>query len=381
MNKVNVLHISNGFLGHSNVHMALYSSIDKLLIAQNIFAVNRKNKSQREEKVLSFSVPESSVFFSRFVKPYHKFLFKSKANYLYHDLKLHIKNENIDIVHATTLFTDGILALKLYNDYNKKYIVTIRNTDLNIFLKYRRDLYPIMHQILQNAEKIIFISEAYRINFFKNSSIEKVKHLYYHKTIIINNGIDNFWLTNVFPKKQCIVFKILFVGRISKEKNLMRLIEAVLKLRKVFKNVELTIVGSLGNDQKKILPLIQKNTGVINYLGPVSSKNQLLEIYREHHLFAMPSLIETFGLVYIEALSQGLPVLFTENQGIDGVFKEVKVGEKVDASSVDSITTGLEKIILKYDQYNISDINFSEFSWDVISKKYQELYNNVINNS
>ena len=114
-----------------------------------------------------------------------------------------------------------------------------------------------------------------------------------------------------------IVFKILFVGRISKEKNLMRLIEAVLKLRKVFKNVELTIVGSLGNDQKKILPLIQKNTGVVNYLGPVSSKNQLLEIYREHHLFAMPSLIETFGLVYIEALSQGLPVLFTENQGID----------------------------------------------------------------
>lgn len=380
MSKINVLHISNGFLGLSKVHRYLYSAMDNIDICQIIFAVNRKNKRQREEAIIEFKTNQSKIIYSRFIKPYHRFLFNNKANFLYKDLVSQTNVEKIDISHATTLFSDGILALKLFNDYNKKYIVTVRNTDLNVFLKYRRDLYPIMHQILRNAEKIIFISEAYRANFFKNKSIEKVKHSYYHKSLVINNGVDEFWLANTFPKKHSAVFKLLFVGRLSREKNLSRLIQAVLELRKVYKNIELTVVGSLGNDQKKTLNLIQKNTDVVHYLGVVNCKDKLLQIYREHHIFTMPSLIETFGLVYIEALTQGLPVLFTENQGIDGVFEEdLKIGEKVNAHSVDSIREGIEKIILNYDKYNISNINFSEFSWNLISKKYQELYSKVIN--
>src|SRR5690606_10333952 len=106
------------------------------------------------------------------------------------------------------------LALKLYKEYNKKYIITVRNTDLNTFLKYRKDLYPLMHEILQHADKIVFISEAYRVNFFKHNSIRKSKYSYYDKTIVNSNGIDSFWLSNIFPKKQTPAFKLLFVGRV-----------------------------------------------------------------------------------------------------------------------------------------------------------------------
>ena len=61
-------------------------------------------------------------------------------------------------------------------------------------------------------------------------------------------------------------------------------------------------------------------------------------------VFAMVSHHETFGLVYIEALSQGLPVLFTQGQGIDGTFSEL-VGVAARPSSVAGIRRGLEQII------------------------------------
>ncbi|MBB4120081.1 glycosyltransferase involved in cell wall biosynthesis [Mesonia hippocampi] len=379
MNKLKILYISNGFLGLSKVHRVLCSAVDKIKIQQTVFAVNRKNKSQREDTELYFSVEGSKVIYSRFLRTYHKFLFRNKARFLYQDLTDQTNIENIDLIHATTLFTDGVLALKLYKKYNKRYIITIRNTDLNTFLKYRKDLYSLMHEILKNADKIIFISEAYRINLFEHNSIKKSKHLYYDKTIVISNGIDDFWLSNIYPKKQTSAFKILFVGRISKEKNLVRLINALLQLREVRQDIQLTIVGELGNDEKTVLPLIQKYSKFIEYTGSIKSKEKLLKIYRSHHIFAMPSLTETFGLVYIEALSQGLPVLFTENQGIDGVFQDGVVGEKVNAYSVDSIVSGLEKIILNYPQYNLSKIDFSRFDWIEIAKSYQKLYNEVLN--
>lgn len=92
----------------------------------------------------------------------------------------------------------------------------------------------------------------------------------------------------------------------------------------------------------------------------------------ENDLFVMPSHSETFGLVYLEALSQGLPVLYTKGQGIDGVFT-ASVGEAVNSRSVSSIGDGIKKIIQKYDSYKSID-DMSGYSWFSIAKKYKQIY-------
>jgi glycosyltransferase involved in cell wall biosynthesis len=58
-------------------------------------------------------------------------------------------------------------------------------------------------------------------------------------------------------------------------------------------------------------------------------KEKLLNNYRNSDIFIMPSYNETFGLVYIEAMSQGLPIIYTQNEGVDGYFKEGSVGYSV----------------------------------------------------
>jgi glycosyltransferase involved in cell wall biosynthesis len=78
-------------------------------------------------------------------------------------------------------------------------------------------------------------------------------------------------------------------------------------------------------------------------------------------------------LVYIEALSQGLPVLYTKNQGIDGLFDE-SIGVSVNALSVNSIKEGLSQLLEHREKYSNKHVDFELFRWNIIAKKYKSLY-------
>ena len=91
----------------------------------------------------------------------------------------------------------------------------------------------------------------------------------------------------------------------------------------------------------------------------------------------MPSLYETFGLVYIEALTQNLRLLYTKGTGIDGLLDNV--GEAVESPSVERIANGLRKLIKNYGHYDgLKKMDFSYFDWDVIADQYIEMFNSII---
>lgn len=93
-------------------------------------------------------------------------------------------------------------------------------------------------------------------------------------------------------------------------------------------------------------------------------------------IFVMPSHRETFGLVYIEAMSRGLPVVYTKGQGIDGFFEEGEIGYPVDPAETNAIVTAIENIIMNYS--NISKnciVNSKAFNWSSVSNEYIKLYN------
>ena len=95
----------------------------------------------------------------------------------------------------------------------------------------------------------------------------------------------------------------------------------------------------------------------------------------------MPSRKETFGLVYIEALSQGLPILYSKNDGIDGFYEDGYVGYGAIALDKEDIKRQIIKI---YDDYptlleNIRNLNFEkDFGWPSIAQKYYTIYKQVV---
>lgn len=94
----------------------------------------------------------------------------------------------------------------------------------------------------------------------------------------------------------------------------------------------------------------------------------------------MPSKKETFGLVYVEAMSQGLPVIYSKGQGFDGQFPEGYVGYHVKYNDVDEIVKKIKEILKNYNNMSINAAKSAKkFNWKDISKEYIEIYNNIRN--
>ena len=93
----------------------------------------------------------------------------------------------------------------------------------------------------------------------------------------------------------------------------------------------------------------------------------------------MPSHTETFGLVYAEAMSQGIPVLYTRGQGFDGQFPEGTVGYAVSDRDADDLAEKIRMVLSDYPNLSANCIkNASRFDWHKIAEEYQDIYQSAI---
>ena len=276
------LHISNDF-SNSKVHQNLYTRLDQLGLEQIVFNPVREN-TRIGNNHIDFETANSTIIYSKKMKRSHRILFRDKIRFLFKNLESHYDLRQLDIVHATTLFSDGAIALKIYKKYKIPYIIAIRGTDVSLFLKYRPDLSIRLKEILQNARCIIFLGEALKRQFLKNAYVKMFIPDLRNKLKVINNGIDDFWLENLAPKKKVSPEKILYIGRFDYNKNTVGLIDGILKLKSVYPNLKLELVGKGGEYEGEIIKRSELHD-FITYHGPIYDKNKLKAIYRANHIF------------------------------------------------------------------------------------------------
>ena len=364
-----ILHLCNDF-SWTKVHSCLYKALDDLGIKQTVFTCVRDSNLKGRN---SFEAKGTNFVYNKAWRPYYRFLYHLKIRNIYRELRKEIDLCSYDCVHAVTLFSDGALAYQVKKEYGKPYIVSVRNTDVNTFLGYAPHTWLLGRKILLHASKIVFISVALKKKFCKHNAIRGLLPQIEDKIVIQPNGIDDYWLDCVQKEKK-LEQKVLYVGRFDSNKNVLRLIKAVVALQKQFPKIELNLVGGYGNQEKKVKACVQKHPQLIHYHGEIHDNNVLKKIYNSSAIFAMPSIFETFGLVYIEALTQNLKLLYTRGQGIDGLFKE-KIGESVNPLSVKDIRHGLAKLLAFPNAYDGNrDINFELFRWRVIADVYKKMY-------
>lgn len=368
-----VLHICNDFCG-SKVHSNLYRELDKIGVNQTVFTCYRGGFPEGTNQ---FEASNTDFIYRGVLSTKHRFLFHTKINTVYRELINAVTPKQYDLVHAVTMFTDGAVAYRLYKEYEIPYIISVRNTDINEFLAVAPHTWPLGLKALKNAKKIVFISKAPQEKFCKHFLIKRILPEIQDKFVIQPNGIDSYWLDNIFRGDANLSHNIIYVGRFDYNKNVLRLMKAILELKIEFKDIHLHLVGGDGSREQKIKQLVDKNRDYISYHGKIYDKNELCQLYHKCSIFAMPSIHETFGLVYMEALSQNLAVLYTKNQGIDGLF-DSHIGESVSALSIESIKEGLRKLLSNRDYYNSEGVDFSKFQWPQIAMKYKTIYEQVL---
>ena len=363
-----ILHINRNYI-FNNLHSKLIEALDRQQGLKNLVFV----PASKEQKV-KFNVD----YRTKVVE-----CFNLDDRYVYH-LKQYkitkaIQNKfninEFDLLHAYTLFTDGSCAFRLSKRYGIPYVVAIRNTDINDFFAKIPFLRPYGRKILKNAQAIFFLSEEYKKTLCKNYISAKMSTLMEEKMYVIPNGMDEFWLKNlnnthrVIDKNQ--VIKALYAGRIDRNKNIEATCKALQLLNDRGYNFEFTVIGKV---EDEIVFRELKKYLFVSYI-PNMVKEDLIKEYRRHDLFVMPSFSETFGISYIEAMSQGLPVIYTKGQGFDGQFNEGIVGFHVIPNDPNNIANKIEELLAGYEQISQNCLRECvSFDWNSIADKYKAIY-------
>ena len=294
-------------------------------------------------------------------------------------IEKNIPIREIDAIHAATLFTEGGVACALKKKYGIPFFVSIRGTDSDFYAQKMVHLWLMSRMVLNNANAIAYVTPTIKRKMIGRWQYRDLKdNLNLGSTI--NNGIDSIWIDNLNVEQKAIgnPVRVLYIGRFDLNKNVMRLIKAVKEINKIHP-VRLTLIGGDGEEQLLVEREVKENPYLIEYFGKIYDKQKLIQIVRECDCFAMVSHGETFGLVYAECLSQGLPIIYTLGTGFDGMYPQGIIGYGVDSYSICSIKQGLLKVIEYYNELrrNISLLDFKRFSWDEIAQKYTNIYNNI----
>src|SRR5690625_2946202 len=218
-----ILHINSYFNG-SRFYKNLYDKQIEKGLKINVFVPISKTICDELKYDITYTQ------WSKNHNQYDRFIFSLKQKKIYKDITSKYDLDKYDLVHAHSLFTNGYTALKIKKKFGIPYIVAVRNTDVNLFFKRMIHLRKKGLEILENARKIIFLSESYR-NIVLNKYVpDNTKNLILKKTEIIPNGIDDYWFDNQFlreKKKNNMTLKLLYVGVINKNKNILTTIEAI----------------------------------------------------------------------------------------------------------------------------------------------------------
>ena len=231
----------------------------------------------------------------------------------------------------------------------------------NIILKF----------VLKKADKIIFLTNDYKKYFCKKYNLEN------KKTIVIPNGImkhgNNKIRTNIKRK----TIKLLSVSRLTKQKNIFRMIEAVAILKQKY-DVELNIIGD-GEDKEKIIDLINKLklSNNVNLKGRISDK-ELIKYYSSNDIFVMSSDYEALPLTLLEVMASGLPIVSTDIRGVREILKNCAVMTKLNPKDLaKGISNLIDKDIKRLDLSKKSKCESKKYDWNVVVNKIINVYKGI----
>ena len=141
------------------------------------------------------------------------------------------------------------------------------------------------------------------------------------------------------PRDPSDTFRVLFVGQCIQRKGLSYLLEAWRRL--ALPNAELVLAGRGGSDDALIARYAGTfRPGSFRRTGPVT-RDALRRLYATSDVLCMPSLAEGFGLVYLEAMAHGTPVIATPNTGAADLIRDGDDGFIVGVCDVDALTARL----------------------------------------
>jgi glycosyltransferase involved in cell wall biosynthesis len=242
--------------------------------------------------------------------------------------------------------------------------------------------------LFKRADALTYAS----LDYIKNSKIKKIYFKNPNKFYEIPFGVDvkeknqiDKNLSTLESRKIGKIKKILFVGGLDSAHYFKGLDILFKALQKINLKYFLNIVGS-GNleNEYKNLTRKYKIDSFVKFSGNLSDQ-ELKKSYREADLLVLPSINshEAFGIVLIEAMAEGTPVVASNLPGVRSVFEDGVHGFLSKAGDEESLRNAIQKIFKdekKYEKMSKAsrDLVLKKYDWDIIGERLNNFFNKII---
>ena len=297
------------------------------------------------------------------------YIFNKRLEKLYKEI---VKKEGkVDIIHAQSSFWGGISAAYVAKKYDIPLIITEHSSFETAI--YMKDNYKdFIISSYKDADKLIAVS---------NSLKSELKELTHREDIGVIANLINLEDFNLGIKKEDTKdFTFFTLAYLEGDKGMDTLIKAFSKHILESKNSRL-IIGGEGS-QRNYLETLVKELNIedkVTFKGSLSRKEVAIEM-NSCDAFVLASNYETFGVVYVEALACGKPIIGTKNGGAEYIINSGNglIVDKKDEYALKDALSCLKENINQYNSETIKEECRKKYSRKVIANKIIEEYKELL---
>ncbi|NLJ19463.1 O-antigen ligase family protein [Globicatella sulfidifaciens] len=287
------------------------------------------------------------------------------------------KAERYHVIHAHYLFPSGWLGRIAKRIYGTRLIVTAHGGDIDKMPQKHPKIEAQIHIILTEADQIIAVGEKLK------QVINKKYQIAHNKLTVLNMGVNR----NIFKPGSKLEARekfnlppdkkiILFVGNLIKAKGLEELVKACAILTDQF-DLECHLVGA--NKEPLFFEKLIQSTTIKIHHHKATNQKQIANWLRAADLFVLPSHMEGFGLVALEAMACHTPVIGTNVGGLAYLLAG-ESGLIVPPVNPDALANAIRQLLtnetLRDKLIKNGEEKANRFDQDKVIKKLIQLYDN-----
>ena len=282
-----------------------------------------------------------------------------------------------DLIHAHFTYPDGAVAVRLAQRYNVPVVIT-EHIPWSVWDKLPRVKRRAAWAV-RNCRNHLSVSESVR-----RSVMETVGHL--PNLDVVPNGVNG----SIFDLAAAACFRktnqILFAGAVRPVKGVDVLLRAIRILLDRKKDVHLVIAGEpyygrYRQEESNLRALAQQLNiaGHVEFAGK-KSPNEVAALMQESAMLVLPSRIESFGMVLVEALACGTPVVSTRCGGPEEIVTE-EVGALAAPDNPESLAEAIDRVLTRADDYRperLRDYALRNFGIQSVGTRLDHIYKDAI---
>jgi len=279
-----------------------------------------------------------------------------------------------DVIHVHSMLYAGCAAMAIYKKYGVPYVVTEHNS------LFKRGLVTssqktIAEQVQQNAQKRLAVSRPFA-DFLSEYFLSSEGHW----LVMPNMVNDGFFECKIKHEENKNEFVFINVALLTPNKGVGILIEAFARAFPNNINIKLNIGGS--GKEGVALQELSRRLGIsdrVLFLGALS-REQVAESVSASDVFVLSSHYETFGVVIIESLALGVPVIATRCGGPEDIVRSGD-GMLVPVNDVDALAAAMVKMYnerAQFDSLKIKANCHARYSGEVIAERLTQVYADVL---